>query len=115
MTLQEQIDSLSNQKLKLEEKIDTLQKQNKFLYDQNSKQSEALKVAKEALDAAVEFSDWFMENSRQADHAHSERKEKLEETIGWKLLIDAGYNGLMASYDSQFKEALATIEEMEKR
>ena len=78
------------------------------------KQSEMLKVAKEALDAAVEFCDWFMENSRQADHAHSELEEKLEETKGWKELIDGGYNGLIASYDSQFKQALATIEELEK-
>lgn len=64
---------------------------------------------KELVNAAREMSDWFMEHSRQADHAHSELKQPLHETTGWKELIDAGYNGLMASYHSQFEQALPPI------
>lgn len=60
-----------------------------------------------AVKAAKEMVEWFMEHSRQADHAHEELGEKLEETKGWKDLIDSGYNGLMASYGSQFDEAIA--------
>jgi len=62
-----------------------------------------------AVRAAKEMSDWFMEHSRQADHAHSELKQPLHETAGWKELVDSGYNGLMASYHSQFEEALAKV------
>jgi hypothetical protein len=63
----------------------------------------------EAVRAAKEMSDWFMEHSRQADHAHSELKQPLHETAGWKELVDSGYNGLMASYQQQFEEALAKV------
>lgn len=62
-----------------------------------------------AVKAAKEMSQWFMEHSRQADHAHSELGEPLEKTAGWKELIDAGYNGLMASYQGQFEQALAAL------
>lgn len=64
----------------------------------------------QAVKAAKEMVEWFMANSRQADHAHSELGKKLEETEGWKELIDSGYNGLMASYGGQFEEALAKTE-----
>ena len=63
----------------------------------------------EAVQAAKEMSDWFMEHSRQADHAHEELKQPLHETAGWKELVDSGYNGLMASYHSQFEEALTKV------
>lgn len=66
----------------------------------------------DALKAAIEMSDWFMQHSRQADHAHSELGQKLEETTGWNELVDAGYNGLMASYHSQFEEAIAIMEKI---
>jgi hypothetical protein len=63
----------------------------------------------EAVRAAKQMSDWFMEHSRQADHAHEQLKQPLHETTGWKELVDAGYNGLMASYHGQFEEALAKV------
>ena len=63
----------------------------------------------QAVRAAKEMSDWFMKHSRQAEHAHEELKQPLHETTGWKELADAGYNGLMASYHSQFEEALAKV------
>jgi hypothetical protein len=31
--------------------------------------------------------------------------------VDWKELVDAGHNGLMASYDGQFEEALAKVKE----
>lgn len=63
----------------------------------------------EAVRAAKEMADWFMKHSRQAEHAHSELKQPLHETTGWKELVDSGYNGLMASYHGQFEEALAVV------
>jgi len=71
-----------------------------------------LESVRAALTASKEFSDWFMRHSCQADYAHSELGEKLEETAGWKEIVDAGYNGLMASYHSQFEEALITLNEV---
>jgi hypothetical protein len=67
------------------------------------------------LEAAKQFSDWFMEHSRQADHAHSELGQALHETKGWQELVDSGYNGLMASYHVQFDEALASMPPILKR
>jgi hypothetical protein len=61
----------------------------------------------EAVTAALEMTDWFMKHSRQAAHAFEELKQPLHETVGWKALVDAGYDGLMASYTAQFSEALA--------
>ncbi len=63
----------------------------------------------EAVRAAMEMSDWFMKHSRQAEHAHEELKQPLHETAGWKEMVDAGYNGLMASYHAQFEQALANV------
>lgn len=65
----------------------------------------------QAVIAAKELGDWFMEHSRQADYAHSELNEKLEDTAGWKVIVDSGYNGLMASYCGQFEEAIAKTKE----
>lgn len=61
----------------------------------------------EAVRAAQDLVEWFMQHSRQADHAHSELGQKLEETDGWKAIVDSGYNGLMASYSGQFYDAIA--------
>ncbi|WP_020471505.1 hypothetical protein [Zavarzinella formosa] len=61
----------------------------------------------EALKAAKELVEWFMQHSRQADHAHEELGQSLHETTGWKELVDSGYNGLMASYGEQFDAAIA--------
>ena len=63
----------------------------------------------QAVRAAKEMSDWFMKHSRQAEHAFEELKQPLHETDGWKELVDSGYNGLMASYGSQFEQVLAKV------
>lgn len=72
-------------------------------------QSLAAQVAllRDALEAAHELEEWFMKHSRAADYDHRNRQIPLHETGGWNELIDAGYNGLMASYNEQFREPLA--------
>lgn len=72
-------------------------------------QQAAIKQLTEAVLAAQEFGEWFIQHSRQAAHAHSELGQKLEETAGWKEMEAAGYDGYMAACRDQFAEALAKL------